>query len=55
MMIHLSIRSGALICAVDTDSKADCSALASDTVTAEQDEDGEWKLTLRFDLGGNEH
>ena len=55
MMIHLSIRSGELICAVDTDSKADCSALASDTVTAEQDEDGEWKLTLRFDLGGNEH
>ena len=42
-----------LFCMIDTDSHADFSDLASDTVSAAQDEDGEWKLSLRLDIGGD--
>lgn len=37
---------------INTDSTADFSDLASDTVTAVQDEDNEWRLTFRPGMGG---
>ena len=37
---------------VNTDSAADLSSLASDTVRVHQDEDGEWKLILHLITGG---
>lgn len=55
IMVHVGKKQNAIFCTIDTDSYADLSNLASDTVTALQDEDGEWKLTLRLDMGGEEH
>ncbi|MGN1134277.1 MAG: hypothetical protein ACI4RN_07475 [Oscillospiraceae bacterium] len=40
---------------INTDSGADFSDLASETVTVMQDEDGEWKLTLHQYVGGQEN
>lgn len=54
IMVHAGIKANAIEFTVDTDGRADFSDLASDTVTAEQDEDGEWKLTLRLAMGGDE-
>ena len=53
MLVHAGIRADSLFFSVATDSDSDFSDLASDTVAAVQDEDGEWKLTLRLDRGGD--
>lgn len=53
MLVHAGIRAGDIVFSVDTDSGADFSDLASQTVTAERDEDGEWKLRLHLDMGGD--
>ena len=53
MLVHAGIRADSLFFSVATDSDCDFSDLASDTVAAVQDEDGEWKLTLRLDRGGD--
>ena len=55
IMVHAGKKQNALFCTIDTDSCVDFSVLASNTVTAVQDEDGEWKLTLRLVMGGDEH
>ena len=52
ILVHAGIKAGFLVFSLDTDSRSDFSDLASDAVTAVQDEDGEWKLTLRLDMGG---
>ena len=52
ILVHAGIKAGVLVFSLDTDSRSDFSDLASDAVTAVQDEDGEWKLTLRLDMGG---
>ena len=39
---------------INTDSAADLSDLASDTVQICRDEDSEWKLTLNLGMGGDE-
>ena len=52
ILVHAGIKAGFLVFSLDTDSRSDFSDLASDNVTALQDEDGEWKLTLRLDMGG---
>ncbi len=52
MLVHAGIKAGFIVFSVDTDSGSDFSDLASDNVTALQDEDGEWKLILRLDMGG---
>ena len=52
ILVHAGIEAGFLVFSLDTDSRSDFSDLASDAVTAVQDEDGEWKLTLRLDMGG---
>ena len=53
ILIHAGKKPDFIFFSVDTDSGSDFSDLASDTVTAVQDEDGEWKLTLRLDMGGD--
>lgn len=53
IMVHAGKKQHTLFCMINTDSHADFSDLASDTVSAAQDEDGEWKLTLRLDMGGD--
>ena len=53
ILVHAGVKADFIFLSVDTDSASDFSDLASDTVTAVQDEDGEWKLTLRFDRGGD--
>ena len=53
ILIRTGKKSDFIFFSVDTDSGSDFSDLSSDTVTAVQDEDGEWKLTLRLDLGGD--
>ena len=55
IIIHAGKKQNVLFCTIDTDSYADFCNLASDTVTAVQDEDGEWKLTLHLDMGGDAH
>ena len=52
ILVHAGIKADFIFFSVDTDSVSDFSDLASDTVAAVQDEDGEWKLTLRLDRGG---
>ena len=52
ILIHTGIKADSVFISVDTDSGSDFSDLTSDNVTALQDEDGEWKLTLRLDMGG---
>ena len=52
ILVHAGIKAGFLVFSLDTDSRSDFSDLASDAVTAVQDEDGEWKITLRLDMGG---
>ena len=52
ILVHAGIRENLIFFSVDTDSRSDFSDLASETVTAARDEDGEWKLTLRLDMGG---
>ena len=53
ILVHAGIKADLIFFSVDTDSVSDFSDLASDTVAAVQDEDGEWKLTLRLDRGGD--
>ena len=53
ILVHAGIKEDLIFFSVDTDSVSDFSDLASDTVEAVQDEDGEWKLTLRLDRGGD--
>ena len=53
ILVHAGIKADFIFFSVDTDSVSDFSDLASDTVEAVQDEDGEWKLTLRLDRGGD--
>ncbi len=53
ILVHAGVKADFIFFSVDTDSLSDFSDLASDTVAAVQDEDGEWKLTLRFDRGGD--
>ena len=53
ILVHAGIKADLIFFSVDTDSVSDFSDLASDTVEAVQDEDGEWKLTLRLDKGGD--
>ena len=53
ILIHAGKKPDFIFFSVNTDSGSDFSDLASDTVTAVQDEDGEWKLTLRLDMGGD--
>ena len=53
ILVHAGIKADLIFFSVDTDSVSDFSDLASDTVEAVQDEDGEWKLTLRLDRGGD--
>ena len=53
IMVLAGKKQHTLFCMIDTDSHADFSDLASDTVSAAQDEDGEWKLSLRLDMGGD--
>ena len=55
IMVHTGKKKNVLFCTIHTDAHAVFSDLASDTVTAMQDEDGEWRLTLRLDLGGDAH
>ena len=55
ILVHAGIKSDSVFLTVDTDSSTDFSDLVSDTVTALQDEDGEWKLTLRLEMGGDRH
>ncbi len=52
LLVRVGREAGAIVFSVDTDSGSDFSGLASDAVAAAQDEDGEWKLTLRLDMGG---
>ena len=52
ILVHAGVKAGSIVFSVDTDSHSDFSDLASETVTAARDEDGEWKLTLRLDMGG---
>ena len=53
ILVHAGIKADFIFFSVDTDSVSDFSDLASDTVAAVRDEDGEWKLTLRLDRGGD--
>lgn len=53
MLVHAGIKADFIFFSVDTDSVSDFSDLASDTIAAVRDEDGEWKLTLRLDRGGD--
>ena len=53
ILVHAGIKADLIFFSVDTDSVSDFSDLASDTVAAVRDEDGEWKLTLRLDRGGD--
>ena len=51
MLVHAVKKHDYILFSVDTDSRSDFYDLASDTVKVVQDEDGEWKLTLRLDRG----
>lgn len=53
MLVHAVKKHDYILFSVDTDSRSDFYDLASDTVKVVQDEDGEWKLTLRLDRGGD--
>ena len=53
ILVHAGIKENFILFSIDTDSVSDFSDLASDTVAAVQDEDGEWELTLRLDRGGD--
>jgi hypothetical protein len=53
MLVHAGRKADFIFFSVDTDSASDFSDLVSDTIAAVQDEDGEWKLTLRLDRGGD--
>ena len=53
LMVRAKIKSNSVFFTVYTDSHADFSDLASDTAEAVRDEDGEWKLTLRLNKGGD--
>lgn len=51
LMVFVSVKAEFIIFRVAIDSASDFSDLASDTVTAMRDEDGEWILTLYLDIG----
>ena len=50
--VYAGKKDGFLFLNINTDSSADFSDFASENVTAERDEDNEWKLTLRMATGG---
>lgn len=52
LMVRVSIKSNLINFSVDTDADSDFYDLVSDNVTVVQDEDDEWKLTLRLKTGG---
>lgn len=53
MMIHAVRVKDSILLKIETDSSADFSDLVSETTSAVKDEDGEWRLTLRLDTGGD--
>ena len=53
MMIHAVRVKDSILLKIETDSSAEFSDLVSETTAAEKDEDGEWRLTLRLDTGGD--
>lgn len=53
MMVNARKTQESFILTIDTDSSADLSDLASDTVEAVRDEDDEWRLVLRIERGGD--
>lgn len=53
MMIHAVRVKDSILLKIETDSSAEFSDLVSETTSAEKDEDGEWRLTLRLDTGGD--
>ena len=53
LMVRAQEKSNSDFLMIYTDSHADFSDLASDTAEAVRDEDGEWKLTLRLNKGGD--
>lgn len=53
LTVYAGASGDCLFLTVNTDSAAELSALASDTVTVKRDEDGEQQLTLRLRMGGD--
>ena len=51
--VYAGKRDGALFLNINTDSTADFSDFVSDNVNVERDEDNEWRLTLRMNMGGD--